>query len=76
MQRPFKTHNIPDKLPSQVEATGDELMSYWKLMTRMRRMEIAADALYKTKEIRGFCHLYNGQVRSPYAYARGIQLKE
>lgn len=65
MQRPFKTHNISDKLPSQVDATGDELLGYYKLMTRMRRMEIAADALYKTKEIRGFCHLYNGQVCLP-----------
>ena len=37
------------------------MMSYLDLMLRMRRMEIAFDNEYKARNIRGFCHLYDGQ---------------
>jgi len=36
-------------------------MDFYKEMSLMRRIEIAADVAYKKKQIRGFLHLYNGQ---------------
>lgn len=39
----------------------EELLGFFREMTLMRRMEIAADVAYKQRKIRGFLHLYNGQ---------------
>ena len=52
-----------DKPDLNVEVSKDNLIKWYSQMTTMRRMEMAADALYKAKLIRGFCHLAIGQVR-------------
>ncbi|KAI9125166.1 hypothetical protein K1719_003782 [Acacia pycnantha] len=57
---PFTAHNC-DPPSRAVETSPKELMSFFREMALMRRMEIAADSLYKAKLIRGFCHLYDGQ---------------
>lgn len=53
------------EIPSlDVEVNKEMLIDMYQKMTLMRRMEMAADALYRQKLIRGFCHLATGQVRT------------
>jgi len=47
--------------PQYAETSRDDLLALYRTMVRIRKMELAADSLYKQKLIRGFCHLYNGQ---------------
>ena len=56
----FAAHRI-DSPPTSVTTTVGELSHFFRTMVLMRRLEIAADQMYKSKLIRGFCHLYDGQ---------------
>ncbi|PYH83909.1 hypothetical protein BO82DRAFT_352296 [Aspergillus uvarum CBS 121591] len=64
----FETYEI-DPPPYTLEITKKELKQMYYDMVAMRRMEMAADRLYKEKKIRGFCHLSTGQE----AVATGIE---
>lgn len=57
---PFKAHECDG--PVQTATTNkEELMEYFSTMNMIRRMEVACDNEYKARNIRGFCHLYDGQ---------------
>jgi len=58
--RQFAGHKV-DVPEQSITTTKEELIGFFTDMYRMRRMEIASDSLYKSKFIRGFCHLYDGQ---------------
>eukprot|EP01039_Chlorochromonas_danica_P006063 gene6063-6677_t len=56
----FKTHLI-DPPATTVTTNKEELIKFLQQMYTMRRMEITNDTEYKARNIRGFCHLYDGQ---------------
>jgi len=62
-------HNLETGPESSVECTRQDLVEMFEWMYTMRRMEITCDNEYKSRNIRGFCHLYDGQE----AVATGIQ---
>ncbi|KAF2150656.1 pyruvate dehydrogenase E1, alpha subunit [Myriangium duriaei CBS 260.36] len=56
----FETYEL-DPPPYTLNTTKKELKQMYYDMVAVRRMEMAADRLYKEKKIRGFCHLSTGQ---------------
>ncbi|WFD29143.1 pyruvate dehydrogenase (acetyl-transferring) [Malassezia sp. CBS 17886] len=56
----FHSYRI-DPPSEEFTVTKKELIHLYSEMVKMRRMEVAADQLYKQKLIRGFCHLSIGQ---------------
>lgn len=58
----FKIYKVDHKPNLDMEIEHSELLDIFTKMTTMRKMELAADGLYKAKKIRGFCHLCTGQV--------------
>ncbi|XP_020218057.1 pyruvate dehydrogenase E1 component subunit alpha, mitochondrial [Cajanus cajan] len=72
---PFTAHNC-DPPSRDVATSAPELLTFFRDMALMRRMEIAADSLYKAKLIRGFCHLYDGQEAVAVGMEAGITKRD
>ncbi|KAH8267023.1 hypothetical protein KR026_008851, partial [Drosophila bipectinata] len=57
----FKCYELENGPPMDVELSREDAITMYTQMVEMRRVEVLADAEYKKRTIRGFCHLYNGQ---------------
>lgn len=60
--KPFRLHRLENGPSNKVKVTRDEALDIYNKLHTIRRMETAAGNLYKEKIVRGFCHLYSGQV--------------
>ncbi|GAD95365.1 pyruvate dehydrogenase E1 component alpha subunit, putative [Paecilomyces variotii No. 5] len=67
----FETYEL-DPPPYTLQTTKKELKQMYYDMVAIRRMEMAADRLYKEKKIRGFCHLSTGQEAVAVGIEHGI----
>lgn len=59
--KPYKLHRMDEGPSTDVTCTREDALNFYREMTMVRRLEAAANALYKEKAVRGFCHLYTGQ---------------
>lgn len=67
--KPYKLHRMDHGPSTDVTLKREDGLRIYKDMMMIRRMEAAANTLYKEKSVRGFCHLYTGQE----AVATGIE---
>ena len=58
----YKLHGLESGPSLEVELTRDDVLAFYRQMNAIREMELAARELYQAKKIRGFLHLFVGQV--------------
>lgn len=60
--KPFRLHKLDSGPSTKVTVSREDALDIYKKLHTIRRIETAAGNLYKEKIVRGFCHLYSGQV--------------
>ena len=71
----YKLHRLEEAPPKEAEVTREEMLHYYREMQVIREMENMAAVLYREKKIRGFLHLYDGQVVPCINNCSGTPLK-
>lgn len=60
--QPYKFHRLENGPTNKAVLTREDALKYYREMVAVRKMETETSNMYKSKDIRGFCHLYSGQV--------------
>ena len=60
----YKLHHLEGGPSREVELSRNDLLQFYREMNIIREMENSARTLYQEKKIRGFLHVYIGQVRA------------
>ena len=59
----YKLHHLEGGPSREVELSRNDVLQFYREMTIIREMEERARNLYREKKIRGFLHVYVGQVK-------------
>ncbi|XP_034488897.1 pyruvate dehydrogenase E1 component subunit alpha, mitochondrial [Drosophila innubila] len=61
LENTFKCYELDKGPPMDVELSREDALKMYRQMVEVRRLEVVSGNMYKSKQIRGFCHLYIGQ---------------
>ena len=64
----YKLHRLEAEPEKHVELSRDDILKFYRQMVVIREMELHARELYQQKKIRGFLHLFVGQVTMQRLY--------